>query len=139
MGFYRCNSDYRLRFCNLQRTLISVLYLYSCNSDYRLRFCNFLQLHHGVYLKCCNSDYRLRFCNSCFFSNAKFAASCNSDYRLRFCNYSPPFTRFWYRVATAITACGFVTRNLAATSQNAVSSCNSDYRLRFCNSLYATQ
>ena len=35
-----------------------------CNSDYRLRFCNSdKHCQHNVFDKCCNSDYRLRFCN----------------------------------------------------------------------------
>ena len=38
-AIYGCNSDYRLRFCNiLQQLLVDVAD--SCNSDYRLRFCN---------------------------------------------------------------------------------------------------
>ena len=59
----------------------------------------------------CNSDYRLRFCNS-----ARAAArllrlrGCNSDYRLRFCNRNAQTTDApGQRVATVITACGFVT------------------------------
>ena len=39
-------------------------------------------------------------------------------------------------VATAITACGFVTLERFGVG-NVIISCNSDYRLRFCNSLIA--
>ena len=86
-------------------------FFFSCNSDYRLRFCNGLTFQLDISSERCNSDYRLRFCNITYLcSDGCTFGSCNSDYRLRFCNSITTSTIIVYTiVATAITACGFVT------------------------------
>ena len=110
-----CNSDYRLRFCNLffieQWWRANV----GCNSDYRLRFCNLPGLFVCCFYFGCNSDYRLRFCNTVTKlsqeRNAMLVATA-----ITACGFVTHYCFFYYllslKVATAITACGFVTINI---------------------------
>ena len=55
-----------------------------------------------------------------------------SDYRLRFCNvFTLGSVAAMHSVATAITACGFVTSNTWDSYNRNTIGCNSDYRLRY--------
>ena len=83
----RCNSSYRLRYCNSQKSTSEYI-IPRCNSSYRLRYCNETFRASFMYIySCCNSSYRLRYCNPFLNpSKSKFFISCNSSYRLRYCN-----------------------------------------------------
>ena len=111
--------------------------VYSCNSDYRLRFCNNTQSLQTGYSCCrCNSDYRLRFCNfhlfPCFNLFSQVATAITACGFVTTMTGSDDSDVAMQTVATAITACGFVTLYPCSLPQQS-QSCNSDYRLRFCN------
>ena len=82
-----------------------------CNSDYRLRFCNvgeifssFTMVGVATVITACGFVTHLP-----IIQDSRFY-SCNSDYRLRFCNAATSIlTMKIVPVATVITACGFVT------------------------------